>query len=65
MLANTAYRNAFDGINVDAPGTWIGSNTANTNGDLGIEAVAGVVDLGGNKASENGNPLQCVNVVCE
>jgi hypothetical protein len=35
----------------------------NHNGDLGIEAAPGA-DGGGNKASGNGNPLQCVNVVC-
>jgi hypothetical protein len=33
-------------------------------GDLGIEAVAGVTDGGGNKVSGNGNPLQCTNVFC-
>ena len=31
---------------------------------LGIEAVAGVTDGGGNKAAGNGNPLQCTNVRC-
>ncbi len=53
-----------DGIDVDAPGTLIRANTATNNGDLGIEAVAGVIDGGGNRASGNGNPLQCVNVAC-
>jgi hypothetical protein len=32
--------------------------------DLGIEAVAGVLDGGGNRALGNGNPLQCLKVVC-
>jgi uncharacterized membrane protein len=31
---------------------------------FGIEAVPGVTDGGGNKASGNGNPLQCLNVFC-
>ena len=53
-----------DGIDVDAPGTVVRSNTANDNGDLGIEAVDGVIDGGGNRASGNANPLQCLNVVC-
>ena len=53
-----------DGIDVDAPGTVVRSNTANDNGDLGIEAVDGVIDGGGNRASGNANPLQCFNVVC-
>ena len=54
-----------DGIDVDAPGTIIRANRARDNGDLGIEAVAGVIDGGGNRASGNGNPLQCLNVVCK
>jgi hypothetical protein len=53
-----------DGIDVDAPGTVVRANTANDNGDLGIEAVEGVIDGGGNRASGNSNPLQCLNVVC-
>ena len=36
---------------------------ANDNGDLGIEAVSGVTDGGGNRARGNGNPAQCVG--CE
>lgn len=31
---------------------------------LGINAVAGVTDLGGNRAHGNGDPLQCRNVFC-
>jgi hypothetical protein len=41
------------------------SNTANDNVDFGIEAVPGVIDGGGNRAFGNGNPLQCLNVVCK
>jgi hypothetical protein len=37
---------------------------ATRNRDLGIEAVAGVIDGGGNRASANGNPAQCTNVRC-
>jgi len=33
-------------------------------GDLGIEAVPGVTDGGGNHAAANGNPAQCVNLAC-
>ena len=39
-------------------------NTANDNRDLGIEAVPGVIDGGGNRASGNGNVLQCTSVAC-
>jgi hypothetical protein len=55
---------ADDGIDVEAPGTVIRRNNAHDNGDLGIEAVPGVVDGGGNEASGNGNPAQCTNVFC-
>jgi parallel beta-helix repeat protein len=61
---NLATDNGDDGIDVDASGTRIAHNRANDNGDLGIEAVPGVIDGGDNHASGNGNPLQCLNVVC-
>jgi large repetitive protein len=64
VQGNLATGVADDGIDVDAPGTIIRANTAINNGDLGIEAVAGVIDGGGNRASGNGNPLQCSNVAC-
>jgi parallel beta-helix repeat protein len=53
-----------DGIRVEDPGTIVADNRANRNADLGIEAVPGVIDGGGNTAFGNGNPLQCLNVVC-
>jgi parallel beta-helix repeat protein len=53
-----------DGIQVDDAGTVIADNTANDNADYGIQAVPGVIDGGGNTASGNGNPLQCLNVLC-
>jgi hypothetical protein len=34
------------------------------NGDLGIEAVRGVIDGGGNVARHNGDPRQCTNIAC-
>jgi large repetitive protein len=61
---NTANENGHDGIEVAAAGTTVTRNTANFNHDLGIEAVPGVIDGGGNRASGNGNPLQCTNVTC-
>jgi large repetitive protein len=62
---NTANGNGDDGIHVDAAGTTITGNTADNNLDLGIEAGPGVIDGGGNTASGNGNPAQCVNVLCK
>jgi parallel beta-helix repeat protein len=61
---NRANKNGHDGIEVDAAGTTVAHNTANINHDLGIEAVPGVIDGGGNRASGNGNPLECANVTC-
>jgi hypothetical protein len=61
---NHAARNGDDGVDVNDPGNTLAANTADDNGDLGIEAVAGVIDGGGNRASGNGNPLQCLNVFC-
>jgi parallel beta-helix repeat protein len=61
---NVASRNARDGIVVFRDNT-VRRNTANENGDLGIDAQPGVIDGGGNRAFGNGNPLQCLNVACK
>lgn len=52
------------GIHVASPATTIKRNLALRNGGLGIDAVPGVTDGGGNRAVLNGDPLQCVNVFC-
>jgi hypothetical protein len=70
---NETDRNGDDGIDVQlregasgfAVDTILGANRANFNGDLGIHAVQGTVDGGGNKARHNGNPAQCVGVTCK
>jgi hypothetical protein len=61
---NTAGHADDDGVDVEASSTSLIRNTANHNADLGIEAVPGVIDLGGNRAAGNGNPLQCLNLLC-
>ena len=53
-----------DGIHVDAPGTTLAANLANGNADLGIDAVAGVIDGRRNTAHRNGDPRECTGVVC-
>jgi hypothetical protein len=63
VRGNFAHDNAGDGIEMS--GTSAQDNTANDNGDFGIDAGAGTVDLGGNSAHGNGNPLQCRNVFCQ
>ena len=62
-IANRVFANEGDGIDVEAVETRLIGNVANDNGDLGIEAVPGVFGRA-NRASANGNPLQCLNVVC-
>lgn len=61
---NLTNRNGGDGIHVYGPANTLTRNSASRNGDLGIEAVPGVIDGGGNHAEDNGNPIQCVSVVC-
>jgi parallel beta-helix repeat protein len=61
---NIAIGAGDDGIDVDSTTTSLRRNTANRNGDLGIEAVPGVIDGGGNQAHGNGNPAQCTNISC-
>jgi parallel beta-helix repeat protein len=61
---NVADKNTDDGIDTDSTSTTLSRNTADRNQDLGFEAVPGVRDGGGNKASFNGNPLQCTNLTC-
>jgi parallel beta-helix repeat protein len=62
---NEAHRNADDGIDVETSSSTLTGNTANENTSLGIEAVQGVTDGGGNRAAQNGNPAQCLNVFCK
>ena len=64
ILRNTSLGAGDDGIDVDSTETTLTRNGAFRNDDLGIEAVPGVTDGGGNKAAGNGNPLQCTNVFC-
>jgi hypothetical protein len=59
-----------DGIQLHGPSTGletslVADNLAVHNGDLGIEAVPGTIDGGGNRAAGNGNPLECLNIVCQ
>ena len=61
---NTVYRNGDDGIDTRSGSTSLMHNQANENADFGIDAAPGVIDLGGNGAALNGNPLQCRNVFC-
>jgi hypothetical protein len=53
-----------DGFDIHLPGTTLTRDSAFHNADLGIDAVAGTIDGGGNMAHGNGNPAQCTGVSC-
>jgi parallel beta-helix repeat protein len=64
LRRNLVVGSARDGIFVLNRRTKLTGNRAFRNGDLGIQAVRGVIDGGGNVARYNGDPRQCVNVKC-
>jgi parallel beta-helix repeat protein len=65
LISRNHIRGAgVDGINVLSRSTKLTRNRAVRNGDLGIDAVQGVIDGGGNRASGNGDTRQCLNVTC-
>jgi serine/threonine protein kinase len=48
----------------DAAGNTLKGNTANKNQNHGIDASAGTIDAGGNRAFGNAISPQCLNVIC-
>lgn len=61
---NVTNRNGLDGLRVTVAGALLAGNVARFNGALGIDAVPGTLDRGDNRAGGNGDPRQCVGVVC-
>jgi parallel beta-helix repeat protein len=58
-----------DGIQLVGPSTGLETsiltnNIAVHNGQLGINALAGTIDGGGNRAHGNGDPRQCLHILC-
>jgi nitrous oxidase accessory protein NosD len=64
LKGNTARGAGDDGFDIQSHTAKLTKNVARRNGDLGIAAVRGVIDGGGNRASGNGDPRQCVNIFC-
>jgi parallel beta-helix repeat protein len=64
IKGNHVVGSGRSGIIVGNPSTTITKNRAVRNDGLGIKAVEGVIDGGGNRASGNGDRRQCVNVKC-
>jgi parallel beta-helix repeat protein len=62
---NRSVQNSSNGIRLTTTSATLTANAAYQNGALGIDALNGVTDGGGNKAAGNGNPQQCTpNIVC-
>jgi parallel beta-helix repeat protein len=64
LRGNVAIGAGDDGFDVRSRTTRLSGNRAVRNADLGIEAVRGVIDGGGNTARGNGYPAQCRNIAC-
>jgi len=64
LAGNIVIGSRDDGFDVNSRTTTLTGNRARRNGDLGIEAVFGVIDGGGNIARHNGDPRQCTNIFC-
>jgi parallel beta-helix repeat protein len=64
LVRNVVTGSGDDGFDINSRTTTLTGNRARRNDGLGIEAVFGVIDGGGNLASGNGNPLECLNIVC-
>jgi parallel beta-helix repeat protein len=65
LAHNIAKGSGDDGFAVASRSTTLTDNRAVRNTDLGIAAVLGVIDGGGNRASGNGDSRQCLNVTCQ
>jgi Right handed beta helix region len=64
LKRNIATGAGDDGFDIDSRTAKLTKNRAVRNHDLGIEAVRGVSNGGGNIARHNGDPRQCTHVVC-
>jgi large repetitive protein len=61
---NVAKGSGDDGFDVESHSASLEGNRAVRNADLGIQAVRGVIDGGGNVARGNGDRRQCTNIAC-
>jgi parallel beta-helix repeat protein len=64
LKGNVAVGAGDDGFDVRSRTAKLTGNRALRNRDLGIDAVHGVIDGGGNTARGNGDRAQCINVAC-
>src|SRR5262245_6323609 len=64
LSQNVARAAGDDGFRVQSHTSKLKGNRAVANGELGIRAVEGVTDGGGNVARRNSDSRQCVNISC-
>jgi parallel beta-helix repeat protein len=64
LTENHAKGNAASGFTIESAGTTLKANVGERNTKLGIDAVEGTSDAGGNRASGNGDDAQCRGVAC-
>jgi parallel beta-helix repeat protein len=64
LKRNVAKGAGDDGFDIESRTAKLTKNRAVRNHDLGIEAVRGVNDGGGNVARHNGDPRQCTHIAC-
>ena len=64
LRRNVAIGGGGDGFEVQNRTTKLARNAAFGNRDLGIRAVPGAIDGGGNVARHNGDGRQCVHIAC-
>jgi parallel beta-helix repeat protein len=64
LRRNTARGAGDDGFDIQSHTAELTRNRALRNRDLGIAAVRGVNDGGGNIARHNGDPRQCTHIAC-
>jgi hypothetical protein len=65
LRRNVAIRAGDDGFAIRNPTTKLVGNRALRNADLGIAAVRGVINGGGNTARHNGDHRQCTHIACK
>jgi parallel beta-helix repeat protein len=64
LKRNVARGAKDDGFDVESRSTRLTKNRATHNADLGIQAVRGVTNGGGNVGRHNGDRRQCTNIAC-
>ena len=64
LRRNVASGANGDGFHIESRSTKLTKNRAAHNADLGIDAVRGVINGGGNVARHNGDRRQCTHIAC-